>query len=167
VTTASHGTGTWLRPEFIGREDELIHLSSAAKLVGVTRSAVSNWAARHADFPKVALLTGTHLKPVKFVPRTEFLLFAVKQIGTPRKYGPQKGQQQTPRRPRAEIRAAQIEHHQQQVDRLTALRAVQAKRVARTTKSLKAAKARLEEAKAGLAAEVEAVQSVVARRLHD
>ncbi|MCX5206682.1 hypothetical protein OG897_35425 [Streptomyces sp. NBC_00237] len=167
MTTDHHGSGTWLRPEFVGREDELIHLSSAAKLVGVTRSAVSNWAARHKDFPKVALLTGPRLKPVKFIPRTEFLVFAVMQLGTPRQYGPPAGQPRTPPRPRAEIRAAQIEHHQQQVERLTALRAVQAKRVAHTTKKLKAAKARLEEAKAGLAAEVEAVQSAVARGLHD
>ncbi|WP_433547107.1 hypothetical protein ACQPZG_20025 [Streptomyces sp. CA-294286] len=167
MTTGSHGTGTWIRPEFIGREAELIHLSGAAKLVGVTRSAVSNWAARHEDFPQVALLTGTHPKPVKFVPLAEFLAFAAKQIGTPRQYGTRAGQKQTPARPRAKIRAAQVEHHQQQVERLQALRAAQAKRVARTTKSLKAARARLEEAKAGLAAEVEAVQSAMARGLHD
>ncbi|MFJ2738512.1 hypothetical protein ACIO3O_02485 [Streptomyces sp. NPDC087440] len=69
MTSESHGTGTWLRPEFIGREDELIHFTAAAKLVGVVRATVSNWAARHPDdFPKVALLTGARLKPVKYVP---------------------------------------------------------------------------------------------------
>ncbi|MFD3511991.1 hypothetical protein [Streptomyces sp. NPDC058657] len=163
MTNSTHGTGTWLRPEFIGRENELIHLSAAAKLIGVVRATVSNWAARHEDFPKIALLTGTHAKPVKFVPRQEFLDFAAERM-KPRQYGPAAGRE---RRPRAEIRAAQVEHHRRQVERLTALRTVQAKQLAKTTKALKVSRARLEAAQAGLAAEVEAVRSAVARGLYD
>lgn len=42
---------TWLRPEYQGRENELTTLAGGARLVGVTRSAISNWAARHSNFP--------------------------------------------------------------------------------------------------------------------
>ncbi|MFF0742156.1 hypothetical protein ACFYVL_17335 [Streptomyces sp. NPDC004111] len=161
----SHGTGTWLRKEYIGREAELIHFSGAAKLVGLSRAAVSNWAARHEDFPKVALLTGTHLKPVKFVPLQEFHAFAAKHMQRSRS-GPTPGQKQAPRRPRAEIRAAEVQHQRSQVERLTALRAAQAQRLARTTRALKVSRARLAEAEAALAAEVEAVRAAVERGLH-
>ncbi|MFJ2738513.1 hypothetical protein ACIO3O_02490 [Streptomyces sp. NPDC087440] len=83
----------------------------------------------------------------------------------PRTPGPRKGQPQAERRPSAEIRAEQIEYHQRQVERLAKLRRVQ--RLARTTKALKESRAKLEAARSGLAAEVEAVRSAVERGLHD
>jgi hypothetical protein len=104
----------WLRPEYKGREDELIHLSAAATLVGVTRSTVSNWAKRHADFPKIALLMGIGAGRAKHVPRNEFLDFACtqlnKELGAARKTGPH--------RPSAVIRSEQIAHHERQIARL-------------------------------------------------
>jgi len=70
----------WLRLEYQGREDELIHLSAAADLVGVTRSAVSNWAARQANFPKIVMLVGPRERRSKWVVREEFLAFARAQL---------------------------------------------------------------------------------------
>jgi hypothetical protein len=75
---------TWLRLEYKGREDELISLAAGAALVGVSRSAVSNWAKRHANFPKIALLTGLGDRRMKYVPRSEFLDFARAQMNKKR-----------------------------------------------------------------------------------
>ncbi|GAA1937295.1 hypothetical protein GCM10009716_49280 [Streptomyces sodiiphilus] len=49
----------WLRPEYQGREAELVTLSEGAELVGVCRSTVSMWAARHQDSPALTLVTGS------------------------------------------------------------------------------------------------------------
>ncbi|MER7050041.1 hypothetical protein ABT391_34985 [Streptomyces jumonjinensis] len=62
-------TGTplviWHRPEFQGREAELIHPSAIAALAGVTRAAVTNWSNRHADFPAVVAVQGAE----RYAPR--------------------------------------------------------------------------------------------------
>ncbi|MEW1926391.1 hypothetical protein [Streptomyces sp. NPDC088360] len=46
----------WLRPEYQGRQSELVTLADGARLVGVTKSAISNWRNRHANFPALVLL---------------------------------------------------------------------------------------------------------------
>nr|WP_119589723.1 AlpA family phage regulatory protein [Streptomyces scabiei] len=48
---------TWHRPEYRGKDDQLVSLAGVAGLAGVTRSAVSNWRKRH-DFPKPAMTAG-------------------------------------------------------------------------------------------------------------
>ncbi len=48
---------TWHRPEYKGRDDELIGLAEVAALAGVSRAAVSNWRRRH-DFPQPAMSAG-------------------------------------------------------------------------------------------------------------
>ena len=48
---------TWHRPEYQGKDDQLISLAGIAALAGVTRAAVSNWRSRH-DFPKAAMTAG-------------------------------------------------------------------------------------------------------------
>jgi hypothetical protein len=146
----------WLRPEYKGREDELIHLSAAATLVGVTRSTVSNWAKRHADFPKIALLMGIGAGRAKHVPRNEFLDFACtqlnKELGAARKTGPH--------RPSAVIRSEQIAHHERQIARLTDLEKRQAETLANTRRALRKHRARLGQARQGLDAEIAAVRSL-------
>ncbi|MGW3121324.1 hypothetical protein ACWDBW_29935 [Streptomyces sp. NPDC001107] len=146
----------WLRLEFQGREDELVHLSAAATLVGVTRSTVSNWAKRHANFPKIALLIGIGAGRTKYVPRTEFLDFARAQLnkeaGTARKTGPH--------RPSTVIRSERIAHHERQIARLTDLERRQAEKLADTRRSLRKHRAGLGEARQGLDAEIAAVRSL-------
>ncbi|MFK0279796.1 hypothetical protein ACIQVL_04880 [Streptomyces sp. NPDC090499] len=146
----------WLRPEFQGREDELVHLSAAADLVGVTRSTVSNWAQRHANFPKTALLMGIGAGRAKYIPRNEFLAFAQVQLnkkpGTARKTGPH--------RPTAVIRSEEIAHHERQIARLTDLETRQARTLANTRNALRKHRARLEQARQKLDAEVAAVRDL-------
>jgi transcriptional regulator with XRE-family HTH domain len=144
---------TWLRPEYRGREDELISLAAGAALVGVSRSAVSNWAKRHANFPKIALLTGIGDRRMKYVPRSEFLDFARVQLN--KKRG--SGRPTAPRRPAALIRAEEIAHAERQIARLTELEARQAETLANTRRALRKHKARLEHARQCLAEEVTAV----------
>jgi predicted DNA-binding transcriptional regulator AlpA len=48
---------TWHRPEYQGKDDQLVSLASVATLAGVTRAAVSNWRRRH-DFPKPVMTAG-------------------------------------------------------------------------------------------------------------
>ncbi|GAA0705090.1 hypothetical protein GCM10010193_70160 [Kitasatospora atroaurantiaca] len=149
---------TWLRPEFKGRESELIQLAAAADLVGVTRSTVSNWAARHANFPRIVLLTGSLRKRSKFVVREEFLAFAQQQLNKPRRGG---GRQSAPHRPKAVIRASQVENLERQVARLTELADRRAQAAVHSRAALHTARQKLQDARAALAAEVEAVQKII------
>lgn len=48
---------TWCRPEYQGKEDQLVNLAGVATLAGVTRAAVSNWRRRH-DFPAPVMTAG-------------------------------------------------------------------------------------------------------------
>lgn len=143
----------WLRPEYEGRESELIHLSAAADLVGVTRSAVSNWAARHGNFPKVVMLAGPRDRRSKWVVKDEFVEFARLQLN--KKRGPNKPA--APHRPRVEILRARIAHREAQVERLTELEAKQAQALARTRAALKEHEAGLVEDRRRLEAETDAV----------
>ncbi|MFG3656894.1 hypothetical protein [Streptomyces sp. NPDC047706] len=147
---------TWLRPEYKGREHELINLAAGAALVGVTRSAVSNWAKRHSNFPKIVLLTGMGDRRTKYVPRAEFLDFARSQLN--KKRGPNRPP--APRRPAATLRAEEIAHAQRQIERLTELEARQAATLANTRRALKKHRARLQRAKRRLAEEVAAARQV-------
>ncbi|MEU2339942.1 hypothetical protein ABZ608_41525 [Streptomyces sp. NPDC013172] len=47
----------WHRPEYQGKEDQLISLAGIATIAGVTRAAVSNWRQRH-DFPAPVMTAG-------------------------------------------------------------------------------------------------------------
>ncbi|MGW1053576.1 hypothetical protein [Streptomyces sp. NPDC002521] len=146
---------TWLRREYIGREDELIHLAAAAKLVGVTRSAVSNWAKRHDDFPKVALLTGIGQRRNKYIPREEFLTWANEQLGKN-----QGGTRPGPWRPTTVRRAEEVAYHTRQIARLTDIEARQTAALKRTRASLRKHRAALERARKGLSAEITAARGL-------
>ncbi|UQA93661.1 hypothetical protein [Streptomyces halobius] len=144
---------TWLRPEYIGREDELITLADGARLVGVSRSAVSNWAKRHANFPRLALLTGPLSKRVKYVVREELLTFARIQLNKTRKDpGSHK-----PRRPAVELRAGEVQHFTQQVNRLTELVDRHKQTLAGAEARLRTARQRLRTARTQLTTELAAV----------
>ncbi|MER7047982.1 hypothetical protein [Streptomyces jumonjinensis] len=147
---------TWLRPEFQGREDELVNLAAAAQLVGVSRSTVSNWSKRHRNFPKIALLTGIGVRRNKHVPRDEFLDFA--RIQLRKKRGP--GPAAKTRRPAAQRRADDVAYAERQITRLSDLEQRQAAALARTRRDLKQHQARLERARRLLAAEVAAVREL-------
>ncbi|KUL44791.1 hypothetical protein ADL22_12675 [Streptomyces sp. NRRL F-4489] len=43
----------WYRPEYKGREDELISSQEILDRTGYTRGALNTWKKRHADMPKV------------------------------------------------------------------------------------------------------------------
>lgn len=143
----------WLRPEFQGHEDDLIHLAAAADLVGITRAAVSNWVARHSNFPKIVRLVGPREKRTKWIVREEFLAFARVQLNKPR--GP--GRPTGPARPRTEILSARIAHHQAQVERLTVLEAKHAAALERTRAALAEHRASLDKARRRMEAEVDAL----------
>ncbi|MBY8884825.1 hypothetical protein K7472_08190 [Streptomyces sp. PTM05] len=136
---------SWLRPEYKGREDELINLAAGADLVGVTRSAVSNWTKRHAHFPKVALLTGIGDRRNKYVPRDEFLAFAHAQLTKKRT----STGRSTPRRPTTAIRAAEVAHSERQIVRLTELETRQAAALASTRRVLREHRKTLKRARQG------------------
>ncbi|MFI1830677.1 hypothetical protein ACH41E_30205 [Streptomyces sp. NPDC020412] len=146
----------WLRPEFQGREHELINFTAAAKLVGVSRSAVSNWVLRHDDFPEVALLTGTDQRPTKFLPRNEFLSFARRQLS--KTHSP--GRTDQARRPAVQRRADDIAYADRQIIRLRDLEKRQAAALAKTREALKKHEARLETARRLLTAEISAVRAL-------
>ncbi|MGW4042967.1 hypothetical protein [Streptomyces sp. NPDC004721] len=143
----------WLRPEYQGREDELIHLAAAADLVGVTRSALSNWASRHSNFPKIVRLVGPRERRTKWVAREEFLTFARAQLNKPR--GPNKPS--APARPRAEILADRITHHEAQIKRLAELETKHAAALKRTRAALARHRDDLAVARRQMKAEAQAV----------
>ncbi|MFE2289803.1 hypothetical protein [Streptomyces sp. NPDC059452] len=146
---------TWLRDEYKGREDELINFAGGAALVGVSRSTVSNWAKRHSDFPKIALLTGIGERRAKYVPLAEFLDFARAQLSKePGSKTP------GPHRPAALIRAEKVDHAQRQIARLEALERRQAVTLANTRRALAKHRAQLVIAQRQLEAEVGAVRQL-------
>jgi transcriptional regulator with XRE-family HTH domain len=144
---------TWLRPEYKGREDELVNLAAGAALVGVSRSAVSNWAKRHSNFPKIALLAGIGDRRVKYVPRSEFLEFARAQLSKKRT----SGRRSAPRRPTVLLRADEIAHSERQIARLTELESRQAAALVSTRQALSMHRERLKRASQRLAAEIAVV----------
>ncbi|TQE21607.1 hypothetical protein Sipo8835_37280 [Streptomyces ipomoeae] len=150
---------TWLRPEWQGREKELIHLAGAAELIGVTRSAVSNWAQRYSDFPGIVMLTGVAPRRQKFVVREEFLTFAAR-----RQSGKNRSRRKpAPRRPRTVIETARIAHWEAQIERLTTLESKYTAAVTRTRAARKGAEEKLQAARDSLAAEINAVQQIISK----
>ncbi|MFD3667227.1 hypothetical protein [Streptomyces sp. NPDC058672] len=145
---------TWLRPEFQGREDELITLADGARLVGVTRSTVSNWAARHGNFPHLVLLTGPLNKRTKYVVREELVDFARHQRNKARK----PLSEHKPRRPTVELRAGEVEHYTQQVARLTELIDRHKQTLADAETRLRTARQRLRTARTRLNTELAAAR---------
>ncbi|KZM72240.1 helix-turn-helix domain-containing protein [Nocardia terpenica] len=63
----------WLRPEFEGRESELMLLADVAKELGVSPQAVTNWRRRHPrQFPPTVAMVGR----LVYVARAEVIDFA-------------------------------------------------------------------------------------------
>ncbi|MGB8946935.1 MAG: hypothetical protein WCD21_42875 [Streptomyces sp.] len=143
---------TWLRPEYEGRDVELITLADGARLVGVSRTTVSNWAARHANFPRLVLLTGPLHKRTKYIAREELVDFARRQRNKPRTTTTAR----QPRRPAVELRAGEVEHYAQQVVRLTELADRHKQTLASAETRLCTARKRLREARTRLNAELRA-----------
>ncbi|MEU5978516.1 hypothetical protein [Streptomyces sp. NPDC047315] len=148
----------WLRPEYRDRADELVTLSEGADLVGVTRSAVSNWAARHQNFPPLVLLAGAPGKRTKYVVRAELIEFARIQLNRP--VGPRGGGDNRPHRPSTQIAADSAAHYEALVTKLAEREQRQAAALDRTRAARRAAEAKLAQARARLAAEVDAVARI-------
>ncbi|MFF9901286.1 hypothetical protein [Streptomyces longispororuber] len=144
----------WLRPEYQGRQDELVTLADGARLVGVSRSAISNWHARHANFPALVLLTGSLHKRTKWIVTAELVSFARAQ--QQRRNGPRTGRR-SPQRPGAEIAAEQTAHYEEVLRTLTEREQRQKQALARTRAAKRAAEEKLARARARLTAEVDAV----------
>lgn len=61
----------WLRPEFQGRDDDLVSLGDLAKSEGVSPSTVNAWKRRHAKFPQIVkIVRGT--VTTKYISMSEF-----------------------------------------------------------------------------------------------
>jgi hypothetical protein len=144
----------WLRPDYQGRQGELVTLSDGARLVGVSKSAISNWQNRHANFPALVLLTGSLHKRTKWVVAAELVDFAREQQR--RRKGPRTGHK-SPQRPGAQIAAEQTAHYEEVLRTLTEREQRQAKALARTRAAKREAGQKLARARARLTAEVDAV----------
>ncbi|MEU6965136.1 hypothetical protein [Streptomyces chrestomyceticus] len=153
----------WLRPEYQGRHDELVTLTDGARLVGVGRSAISNWQKRHANFPRLVLLTGSSHKRTKWVVATELVDFA--RLQRARKPGPRVGRK-SPQRPGAQIAAEKTAHYEEVLRTLTERETRQAQALARTRAAKRAAEQKLSGARARLAAEVAAVARLGPQKDH-
>ncbi|QVJ00361.1 hypothetical protein KGD82_16505 [Nocardiopsis eucommiae] len=96
------------RPEFVGRDDELINFAEAARRAQITTGALSNWRRRHTDFPKVAKLD--HSGPgraQKFIPADEFDAYLARH---------QEGNR--PRRHPAEVASQNLRYYTKRVQEL-------------------------------------------------
>ncbi|MEV6357937.1 hypothetical protein [Streptomyces hydrogenans] len=148
------GGVVWLRPEFQTRQTELVTLSDGARLIGVTKSAVSNWQQRHRNFPALALLTGPLHKRTKWVVTAELVSFARAQ--QERRLAPRTGHK-SPARPGAEIAAQQTAQYEALLNTLTEREQRQAQALARTRAARRTAEDKLLRARARLTAEIDAV----------
>ncbi|MDN3262875.1 hypothetical protein QWJ26_24325 [Streptomyces sp. CSDS2] len=144
----------WLRPEYQGRQGELVTLAAGARLVGVSAAAVSNWHNRYPkEFPRLALLTGPPRKRTKWVVAVELIDFARDQRTRER----DRTGRRSPQRPGAEIAAEQTAHYEEVLRTLTEREERQKKALARTRAAKRAAEEKLARARARLTAEVDAV----------
>ncbi|MFD4795035.1 hypothetical protein [Streptomyces anulatus] len=144
----------WLRPEYQNRQTELVTLSDGARLVGVSKSAVSNWQKRHRNFPALVLLTGPLIKRTKWVLAAELVSFAREQHE--RRLAPRAGHK-TPSRPGVQIAAEQAKHYEEVLRALTEREQHQKKALARTRSAKHVAEEKLARARARLTVEVDAV----------
>lgn len=151
----------WLRPEYQDRHGELVTLADGARLVGVSKSAISNWQKRHANFPRLVLLTGSLHKRTKWVVATELVDFARLQRTRKPKTG-----HKSPQRPGAQIAAEKTAHYEEVVRTLTEREKRQAQALARTRAAKRAAGERLAEARARLTAEIDAVARLGTQKDH-
>ncbi|MEU5483472.1 hypothetical protein [Streptomyces mirabilis] len=153
----------WLRPEYQGRQGELVTLAAGARLVGVSASAVSNWQNRYPkEFPPLVLLTGPPHKRTKWAVAVELVAFARDQRNKERdRSGPR-----SPQRPGAEIAAEQTEHYEEMVRTLTEREQRQGKALARTRAAKRTAEQKLTRARARLAAEIDAVARLGTQKDH-
>ncbi|MBW1603533.1 hypothetical protein JJV70_15755 [Streptomyces sp. JJ66] len=151
----------WLRPEYQGRHGELVTLADGARLVGVSKFAISNWQKRHANFPRLVLLTGSLHKRTKWVVATELVDFARLQ----RARKPRTGRK-SPQRPGAQIAAEKAAHYEEVVRTLTEREKRQAQALARTRAAKRAAGERLAGARARLTAEIDTVARLGAQKDH-
>ncbi|MBZ3918150.1 hypothetical protein [Streptomyces acidiscabies] len=144
----------WLRPEYQGRQGELVTLAAGARLVGVSAAAVSNWQNRYPeDFPGLALLTGPPHKRTKWAVAVELVAFARDQRTREHdRTGPR-----NPQRPGAEIAAEQTAHYEEVLRTLTEREQRQKQALARTRTARRTAEEKLARARARLTAEVDAV----------
>ncbi|GAA5216844.1 hypothetical protein [Streptomyces thinghirensis] len=149
------------RPEYQGRHGELVTLADGARLVGVSKSAISNWQKRHANFPRLVLLTGSLHKRTKWVVATELVDFARLQRARKPKTG-----RKSPQRPGAQIAAEKAAHYEEVVRTLTEREKRQAQALARTRAAKRAAGERLAEARARLTAEIDAVARLGTQKDH-
>ncbi|MET9467813.1 hypothetical protein ABZY44_24020 [Streptomyces sp. NPDC006544] len=92
---------TWHRPDFKGREDELINQNAIAELARVTRGGVSNWTVREATFPLVVAVQGTHNRAPRLYVQAEVEAWLADRASRPR--APRRPR--TPSRPRRELLA--------------------------------------------------------------
>ncbi|MFI1532097.1 hypothetical protein [Streptomyces griseus] len=155
---ASFGV-VWLRPEYEGRQDELVTLSDGARLVGVSKSAISNWQRRHANFPKLVLLTGSLHKRTKWIVAAELVDFARAQQA---RRNVRRAGRTSPPRPGAQIAAERATHYEELLQILTEREARQAQALARTRAARKTAAGHLTRARARLQAEIDAVARLAA-----
>jgi hypothetical protein len=149
----------YLRPEYVGRDDELIKFADAARLAGVTSGTLSNWKRRHSDFPKVAKLVHTGpRRSQKFIPADEFDKFLTRQRagGRPRRYTGR-------RRHSVEVASADLRRYTARVEKLEDRESALVKTLAETGKATDEAKlARTREALGkARAREVEAANRLI------
>ncbi|MCX4682622.1 hypothetical protein OG413_46410 [Streptomyces sp. NBC_01433] len=145
----------WLRPEYQGRQGELVTLAAGARLVGVSAAAVSNWQNRYPkEFPPLALLTGPPHKRTKWAVAVELVAFARDRPTR------EKGSS-TPQRPGIEIAAEQSARYEELVQVLAEREKKQEAALARTRVAKQKAERKLTRARARLATEVKAVARLV------
>ncbi|MCX4444744.1 hypothetical protein [Streptomyces albidoflavus] len=96
---------TWHRPDFEGREDELVNQNAIAELAGVTRAAVSNWTSRDPAFPAVVAIQGNYGRAPRLYVLAEVQAWLSERSSRPRS----KPARRTPARPRYEILTARAE----------------------------------------------------------
>ncbi|GAA5070771.1 hypothetical protein [Streptomyces similanensis] len=144
----------WLRPEYQSRQGELVTLADGARLVGVSKSAISNWQNRYPeDFPNLVLLTGPPHKRTKWAVAVELVAFARDHRTRERDRSGRRSQQ----RPGAEIAAEQKAHYEEVLQTLTEREQRQKQALARTRAAKRAVEEKLDRARARLTAEIDAV----------
>ncbi|MFJ2819084.1 hypothetical protein [Streptomyces sp. NPDC087294] len=156
------GGVVWLRSEYQERHSELVTLADGARLVGVTKQAISNWQKRHSNFPRLVLLTGSLNRRTKWVVAAELIDFARVQRNKKR----DRPANRRPNRPGAQIAAENVARYEESLRTLTKREKNQAQALKRTRDAKREAEKKLAEALARLDAEIAAVARIGDQKDH-
>ncbi|MFK0015693.1 helix-turn-helix transcriptional regulator [Streptomyces sp. NPDC091027] len=146
----------WLRPEFQGKESDLVSLREVAQEVGISPNTVYSWQRRHANFPKIVKLVRGQAT-TKYISRREFAAYKEARRDAPA----QPRRSNAPRRPAEVIAQEKLHRLKNQDMKLAAQEKDLAEQLADILRQRHAINKEMQDTKQSLKAALERIQAAL------